>query len=162
MVGKARLSILLLLLGHGLFGQSQAETTEYILRELKACGSDQFEVKEARFTDGDSVLRVTTAVLGQGTDRSLEMTLAEVDIYTKQTLVKAGKDDYTYVYSLVATPRGRSGGLKRNMVRVAGSETILRNILNGKQVKGLELALARLTEIVAGRRALFTPAVDPP
>ncbi|MDR3672817.1 MAG: hypothetical protein P4L36_18375 [Holophaga sp.] len=129
---------------------------------MRACENDQFEIKELRFSDGDSVFKVTTSIPGQLADKTVEINLADVDIYTKRTAIKSGKDDYTYAYSLIATNRGRANGIKRNMTRVTGSEVLLRQILNGRQVKALEMAFIRLTDLVAGRRPLFVPAVDPP
>ena len=36
------------------------------------------------------------------------------------------------------------------MTPVAGPETIFQHITNGKKLKGIELAFARLTELVTG------------
>jgi len=161
-MGKYWLYLLFFTLSCGLFGQSQTETANYILREIRACENDHFEVKEARFIDGDSVFQITTSTPGQAVERSLEIALADVDIYSKRAVVKAGNDGYSYTYSLIVTTRGRAAGIKKNMSRVTGSEYLLWDRLDGRQVKSLEMAFARLTELTTGRRPLFTPSMDLP
>lgn len=153
---------LFLMAGCGLHGQATADLTDYIIREFKACENAQLEIKDARFTDGDSVFKLATSIPGQLSEQSWEISLADADIYTKRILVKTGPDEYTTTYDLMATTRGRSGGIRRNMSRITGTTTLLRNVWNGSQMRGLEAAFAKLTELTTGRKPpVLVPADQP-
>jgi hypothetical protein len=152
--------VMFLMLGISLFGQSKPETVEFIIREMKSCENDVLEMKDVDFSDGYGTCKIKTGVPGQLNEKSLEFTLSEVDIFTSTKIVKTGKDEYIYVYSLLASPRGRNGGIRKNLSRNAGTEIILQNILNGEKVKGLELAFAHLTELITGQRKLFKSIIS--
>ncbi len=84
-------------------------------------------------------------------EQTLEFALADVDIYTRQTLQKAPKDDYVYTYALMVAPRGRNGQLRKNMSKALWPEVILRSTHNGNKIRSMEWAFARLTELTTGR-----------
>ena len=154
--------ILCLMVRGGLHGQSTAELTDYIIREFKACDNAQLEIKEANFTDNDSVFKLAISTDGQMMEQSWEISLADADIYAKRVLVKTETNEYTYTYNLVATTRGRSRGIRRNMSRITGTEVLLRHVWNGSQMKGLEAAFARLTALTTGRKPPVPVPTDQP
>jgi hypothetical protein len=157
---RFRPTAILFLAGFQLFGQSQAETTDYILREFRACDNEQLEIKDVKFIDNDATFKLTTAIPGYLTEQTIEFPVAEMDVFTRTTLLRSGPDEQVYVYSLMVAPRGRSGGLRRNLARTAWPEALLRNHPNGRLVQGLERAFGRLAELVGGRRQLFQGPPD--
>jgi hypothetical protein len=140
------------------FGESTSSLAQFIVQEIKSCESAQFEIKEITFSDGDAKFRIAPSMTGS----SLEFSLVDVDVYTIRTLRKTGKDEYAFAYSLVVTTRGRTEGIRKNMSRVAGTEIILGNILNGQKIKNLERAFTRLTERVTGREQRRSVPWDQP
>ena len=152
--------VLFFLFGGSLFGQSKPETVEFIIREIKSCENDVLEVKDVDFSDSYGTCKIKTGIPGQLNEKSMEFTLSEVDIFTSTKIVKTGKDEYIYVYSLLASPRGRNVGIRKNLSRNTGTEVILQNILNGEKIKGLESAFAHLTELITGQRKSFKPIIN--
>ena len=152
MPGIIKPSILFLALSIKLFGQSQPELVDYLQREFKSMENDYVEVKEIKFSDNDSSCRITSSVPGQLSEATLEFALAEVDIFTRQTLEKTPKEGYVYTYTLMVAPRGRGSALRKNMSRVTAPEVILRSTTNGSKIRSMEWAFARLTELTTGRK----------
>jgi hypothetical protein len=126
----------LLILGSPLFGQSKSETIAYITREIKSCENDQLELKDIEFTEGCGVCKIRLSMPNQIGEKSLELSLKDVDIYSITKILKIGNDEQVYVYSLVANPRGRSGAVRRNMTTIMGAD---------------------LTELITGQTKLFKP-----
>jgi len=143
-----------------LFGQSKIETVEFIIREMKSFGNDAQEIKEIEFSDNGSLCKIKTAVPGQMNEKTLEISLSEVDIFACTKIVKMGTDEYVYLYSLLASSRGRNGQIRKNLSKRSGTEIILQNTLNGQKIKGLESAFAHLTELVTGQKKTFKPTID--
>ena len=65
---------------------------------------------------------------------------------------RKGTGDFTCTYTLVAAPRGRAAGIRRNMSQVQGTVLLVGATPNGTRVRSLELAFGRLTEVVSGRK----------
>jgi len=161
-VKEGYLIIAICLFGSNLFAQSKTDIIDYIIREIKSCENEQMEVKDVEFSDGGSTCKIKTAVPGQLMERSIDLPLADVDIFSSTKIIKIGKDEYVYAYSLVASPRGRSGGQRKNMTRSMGVEVILPNMLNGQKIKGIESAFTSLTEMVTGQKKTFRSLPDSP
>jgi len=151
MPGLIKTSFIFLALSFRLLGQSQPELVDFLQQEFKSMENEQVEVKEIKFSDNDSSCRITSTVPGQMSEQTLEFALADVDIYTRQTLQKAPKDDYVYTYALMVAPRGRNGQLRKNMSKALWPEVILRSTHNGNKIRSMEWAFARLTELTTGR-----------
>lgn len=162
MINEGYLIIAIFLLGSNLFAQSKTDIIDNIIREIKSCENEQMEIKDVEFSDGGSVCKIKTAVPGQLMEKSIDLPLADVDIFSSTKIVKIGKDEYIYTYSLVASPRGRSGGLRKNMTRSMGAEVILPKMLNGQKIKRIESAFTSLTEMVTGQKKSFRSMPDSP
>ena len=152
--GHVFLLALLMSCSH-LFGQSKSETIAFITREIRSCDSDQLEVKDVEFTDGGNTCKIRVAMPNQSGEKAIELSLRDVDVYSVTKILKIGNDEQVYVYSLVASPRGRSGAVRRNMTTIMGPEVILQNILCAQKIKALELAFAHLTELTTGQLKRF-------
>ena len=159
-----RTSILLLLFASclALPGQSKAETIEYLIREMKSFSNDRLEVKEVEFSDDTASCKIKTAVPGQIDERTLEFSLSEADVYASTKIIKMPNEDYVYSYSLLVSSRGASGGLRKNISRINGTEAIVQNVLNYQKIKGVESAFTHLAELVTGHKRTFKPSSDWP
>ncbi len=151
MPGLIKTSFIFLALSFRLLGQSQPDLVDFLQREFKSMENEQVEVKDIKFSDNDSTCRITSSAPGQLSEQTLEFALADVDIYTRQTLQKGPKEDFVYTYALVVAPRGRNGQLRKNMSKAVAPEVILRSTYNGSKIRSMEWAFARLTELTTGR-----------
>jgi hypothetical protein len=138
-----------------LLGQSKNETISFIINEMKSCENDQLELRDIDFSDNGNLCKIRVSMLNQFSEKSIELSLKDVDIYSVTKIIRLGVDEQVYVYSLVASPRGRNGAIRRNMTTIMGMEVILHNIPNAHKVNCIELAFRHLTELITGKPKVF-------
>lgn len=138
-----------------LVAQTRQETMDFIVRELKSCENEQLEFKDIEFADAGRSCKIKLANPGQVIEKTLEMTLSEVDVIASQKFVKFNNNEEIQVFSLLVSPRGRSGGLKRDHFRLSGPEVLVADHLSGTKIRGLEAAFAHLAELTTTKPRTF-------
>ena len=149
--------------GGALFGQTKAETINYIKSSLRLCSNDQFEMKamevrEVDFFNGDTDCKITYRIQGMTTENYLEFNLKNVEVYSVTKIVKTAKDENTFIYSLQVKARTQDSFIKKNNYNIIGPEMIVENIVSQKKAQGLEAAFAHLKRLVTGQRTFFKTA----
>jgi hypothetical protein len=138
-------------LGHlALFGQSRDETADFIIKEMRSLEDKTFFMTDISFSPSGELFTLRRRHQGKP-DKSVVLSLKQVDIYCCPTHHAGGSD----FYKLVARSRGRDGQFTVNGLTFHGSVNLVGRSLDKRKMKALERAFGHMAALAGGRKELF-------